>query len=164
MHQVYLGIGGNIGCRLSNLCMTVNLLNQLAGRIVKRSPIYMTEAWGFTHNRNFLNAVVLLETNLNPEDLLLTCQVIESKLKRKRTESVKYEGRTADIDILFYDNLCISSNKLSIPHPYIQERNFVLNPLSDIAPEFVHPQLGISVIRLKNDCIDNSKIRKISFL
>jgi 2-amino-4-hydroxy-6-hydroxymethyldihydropteridine diphosphokinase len=164
MHQVYLGIGGNLGCRLSNLCMTVNLLKRYAGVIIKASPIYMTEAWGFTHNRSFLNAVLLIETKLNPDDLLLTCYVIETKLKRIRTDSVKYEGRNADIDILFFNDSVIHNEKLQIPHPFAHERNFVLYPMSDISPNFIHPFLNTSILELKNKCIDNSKIRKLDFL
>lgn len=115
-------------------------------KVVKRSSLYETKPWGLKAQPDFINMVVCAETGISPEELLKKLKFIEKKMGRK--ESKRWGPRLIDIDILFYDDLVIDSPELKIPHPYIKEREFVLLPLSEIEPEFVHPVLKKTVREL----------------
>lgn len=142
MNQAYLSLGSNQGNREEYLSKSIQALKAF-GKIIKKSSIIETKAWGKEDQADFLNQVILIQTNLSPEDLLQKCQNIETKLNRKRIE--KWGPRTIDIDILFYNDLVLNTPQLQIPHPYIPHREFVLNPLSEISPNFIHPTLNQSI-------------------
>lgn len=148
MALVYLGLGTNLGDKERNLNDAIISLSLHIGAVVCQSTFYVSEPWGFESENQFLNAVVLLETNLPPFDLLAKTQEMERNMGRVAKSTSGYSDRLIDIDILFYDNLIIDQPTLKIPHPLIVERDFVLMPLVEIAPELVHPVLGKKIIDL----------------
>ena len=134
MNRAYLGLGTNMGDRLDYLNKTCDLLSQNENIIsLKKSNLYETKAWGYTEQADFLNMCVEIETNLAPYDLLSLCQEIENKLDRVRV--IRWGPRTIDIDVLFYNDVVSTEEKLLIPHPRIKERAFVLVPLMDLNKE-----------------------------
>jgi 2-amino-4-hydroxy-6-hydroxymethyldihydropteridine diphosphokinase len=143
--KVYLGLGSNMGDRVQNLKRSLKMLSENA-RIEKLSSIYETEPVGFTEQPLFLNAVCLISTVLSPRELLKALKNIESNLGR--TPSFPNAPRPIDLDILFYDNRIIDSQELTIPHPRINQRAFVLVPLAEIDPDFTHPRSGKTIKEL----------------
>jgi len=156
--QVYLGLGSNLGRREENLHKALELIGEKTGNVLVSSSVYETEPWGFEAEHRFLNMVIKLETKLVPSDLLEVLLEIEKSMGRVRDKK-KYSSRVIDIDILFYEDLDIAYHNLKIPHPYIQDRRFVLVPLVEIAPDFMHPVLQKSVKDLLDTCTDNSAVR-----
>lgn len=148
MALVYLGLGTNLGDKERNLNDAIISLSEYVGVVIRQSTFFMSDPWGFESENEFLNAVVLLETGLSPFDLLYKTQEIERTLGRTAKSVGGYADRLIDIDILFYDNLIIDQPTLKIPHPLIAERDFVLLPLAEIAPDFVHPVLSRKIIDL----------------
>ena len=160
MEISYLMLGGNVGNRMEYLCRSVDLLRRNAGRITAMSAVYESEPWGFEDPCQFLNQVVVLETNLDPYALLENIKRIEQTLGRLRTSKHNgYQSRTIDIDILFYGDLVINTHDLVIPHQRITERMFVLQPMSELAPDMEHPVLHRTIAHLKEHCTDNAQIR-----
>lgn len=159
MSDVYLILGSNLGNRNGNLRKATELISENVGRIINKSLIYETEPWGFNHRLSFLNQVLKINTSLNPEGVLEEIIKIEELFGRKRSKN-KYEARVIDIDILFYNNKVIKSEKLIIPHPKIQERMFVLVPMAELQRDFIHPELHVSILQLKNDCRDTKWVRE----
>ena len=157
MVKVYLGLGSNLGVRLKNLEKACIAIGIEAGQIIDRSHVYETEPWGFSSQHNFLNMVVCIETAQNPGGLLLSLQKIETRIGRIR-KGIGYSPRIIDIDILLYDDQLITSKNLIIPHPLFHERRFVLKPLSDIAPDLLHPVLNRKITDLLSDCMDQSRV------
>ena len=144
--KVYFSLGSNLGDRAQLLEKALTLLNKEIGNLVSRSSFYETEPWGFSSNHPFLNACCLCETELSPLEVLHRTQQIEKELGRKRkSKNKKYHDRPIDIDLLLCDNLTINTKELTIPHPFMQERRFVLEPLKEIAPDVIHPVLHISI-------------------
>ncbi len=144
--KVYFSLGSNLGDRAQLLEKALTLLNKEIGNLVSRSSFYETEPWGFSSNHPFLNACCLCETNLSPLEVLHRTQQIEKELGRKRkSKNKKYHDRPIDIDLLLCDDLTINTKDLTIPHPFMQERRFVLEPLKEIAPDVIHPVLNISI-------------------
>lgn len=148
MALVYLGLGTNLGNKERNLNEAIVALSGEVGEVLCQSAFYASEPWGFTSDNNFLNAVVLVRTSLSPFDVLSKTQQIERSLGRETKSMDEYLDRLMDIDILFYDNLIIDSPALKIPHPLIADRDFVLIPLSEIAPDLVHPVLNRKITEL----------------
>ncbi|KXZ39739.1 2-amino-4-hydroxy-6-hydroxymethyldihydropteridinediphosphokinase [Alkalithermobacter thermoalcaliphilus JW-YL-7 = DSM 7308] len=133
MHNVYLSIGTNVGDREKNINDAINYISQIEKtQILKISKVYETEPWGYTNQEKFLNICVKINTHLNPYELLDSCQMIEQYLKRERI--IRWGPRTIDIDILIYDDIICEDERLTIPHPRMKERAFVLIPLLDIEP------------------------------
>jgi len=159
MFTAYLSIGGNLGDRLTNLKRCVELIIKNIGVIKEKSSVYETNAWGNENQPDFLNIVVSVETVLDPYELLEQIHNIELKLGRNRLQH--WGQRTIDIDILFYDQMVINIDNLTIPHPFIQERMFVLEPLNEIFPKFIHPILKKSVKELYKECKDKLSVRKL---
>jgi 2-amino-4-hydroxy-6-hydroxymethyldihydropteridine diphosphokinase len=157
MEKLVLIIGGNLGDRLLLIEKTVGLLVQLFGLPQNASSIYESSPWGGHSSGNFLNQVLVFYTDLNPEKVLSHIQEIEESLGRQR--DLKWGNRTMDIDILYYGKKIISSEFLQIPHPYIAERKFVLEPLNEILPDFIHPVLKISNKQMNIKCQDQSEIK-----
>ncbi|MFN5421883.1 MAG: 2-amino-4-hydroxy-6-hydroxymethyldihydropteridine diphosphokinase [bacterium] len=158
MKKAYLLIGGNIGDRLYYLTQGNKLIEQQCGHILGTSSIYETAAWGKMDQAPFLNQVLLVETVLDPLSLLDTILDIENSLGRKRKE--KYDARTIDIDILYYDNEKLETDILTIPHPKISERRFVLTPLAEIAPDLVDPTHNMSIKSLLAHCLDALEVKR----
>ncbi len=159
MQYVYLSLGSNQGDRIATLCKAVDEIEQQIGRVLETSSYYETEPWGFTDDTNFINQVIKIQTNLTPEQILLKSQGIERQLGRKRVLTTqRYSGRTIDIDILFIDDLIINTENLTVPHPHLHERNFVLQPMCEIAPEFVHPIIGNNIKQLTESCDDQMTV------
>ena len=142
MAEVYLGLGTNLGDKEANLDMAMEEIRKRVGEILSLSAYYITEPWGFDSKNAFLNAVCKISTSLSPLDVLLTTQSIEKDLGRmKKSVNGQYSDRPIDIDILLYDDIVLDSPNLTIPHPLMHKRTFVMEPLSEIAPELVHPVL-----------------------
>ena len=162
MSIAYLLSGSNQGDRTRNLQDAISYINNLAGKIVECSLLFESPAWGFEHPSAFLNQAIKLMTSLEAEELLQTLLFIESKCGRVRKDTGQYEARTLDIDILFYDDSIIETEGLVIPHPRVHLRRFALTPLSEIAPQLVHPLLGKSIQELLEECQDESLLRKLA--
>lgn len=150
MALVYLGLGTNLGEKERNLNDAIISLSQEVGFVIRSSTFYASKPWGFESDNDFLNAVVLIDTNLTPFDVLSKTQEIEKSLGRTAKTISGYSDRLIDIDILLYDNLIIDQPTLKIPHPLIAERDFVIIPLTEIAPELVHPVFGRKMVELLN--------------
>lgn len=157
----YLSLGSNLGNRHLHLQQCVFELNERVGRVISTSAIYENQAVGFKGG-DFFNACVALETELTPEAVLSRVLDLESEMGRKRSSSGAYTSRSIDIDILYYANATFSSKELTVPHPKIQERNFVLKPLADIAPQFYHPILKKDTRNLLQESSDTHPLTKTS--
>ena len=141
MHQVYLGLGSNLGDREEHIRKAIALIGESIGLVIRQSSLIETEPWGFESANRFLNSVILVETTLTPRQLLKATQKIERQLgrKKKSTDSslltpVSYSDRSIDIDILLYDDLIVDEPDLKIPHPLMEQRDFVMTPLNEIKP------------------------------
>jgi 2-amino-4-hydroxy-6-hydroxymethyldihydropteridine diphosphokinase len=137
MAVVYIGIGSNLGNRRYNCLKAIELLRQRDIEVSKVSSLYETEPWGVKNQPRFINMAAEIQTDLSPEKLLALLKAIEGKMGRKKTK--RWGPRRVDLDILLYDELCMHNDDLIIPHHHMHERTFVLEPLSEIAPEIVHP-------------------------
>jgi 2-amino-4-hydroxy-6-hydroxymethyldihydropteridine diphosphokinase len=157
MTRVYFLLGGNIGNREELLSEAIRKMTNQLDEFVQASALYETEPWGFTHEQNFLNQVVVFDSELAALDILDKTQLIEKELGRVR-KTTQYCERTIDIDILFYGDEQIENERLSVPHPRIQERSFALHPLEELIPEFIHPILKKSIKQLKEECTDKLKV------
>lgn len=145
MAEIYLGLGSNLGNKKMNMKTVVELLAERVGNISALSSIYETEPWGFESENTFLNAVVAMNTSLLPVELLLATQEIEKEIGRIAKSDGVYHDRLIDIDILMYDKLVMHTPALTLPHPFIQDRLFVLEPLNEIAPEVMHPLFNTTI-------------------
>ena len=149
MAIVYLSLGSNLGDRVGYLQQATSLLNASEKiNVVATSSFYESEPWQMNSENWFVNAVIQIATILTPEELLNACQRIEKQLGRKRLSSEVYTDRTIDIDILFYDDLIIKTDRLVIPHRNFSKRAFVLVPMLEIAQDFVHPLYKKTVMEL----------------
>ena len=138
-HQVYLGLGSNLGDREENIRKAISLIDERVGKVLRQSSLIETEPWGFESSNRFLNAVILCETTLTPRQVLKATQKIERELGRKKKlvangqqPRANYKDRPIDIDILLYDDLTVDEPDLKIPHPLMHERDFVMIPLNEI--------------------------------
>jgi 2-amino-4-hydroxy-6-hydroxymethyldihydropteridine diphosphokinase len=157
--QVFLLLGSNLGDRLQVLAAAREAIGEQAGSIVTQSAIYETAPWGITDQPAFLNQVIEISTSLLPEDLLRIILNIEHDLGRVRYE--RWGARVIDIDILYFGQTVMDSARLTLPHPRIQDRRFVLAPLAEIAPRFLHPLLQKTSSKLLEECPDTSAVSKI---
>ena len=157
MNRIFLSLGSNLGDRGQNLKKGISLLEQLAGRPGAISSIYETEPWGCDSDLNFYNQVIELFTPLRPLPLLEAIHEIEKMCGRDRS-APRYAPRTLDVDILLYGDSVLEFPELVVPHPNLQERQFVLVPLTEIAPHMVHPVLNKDMEQLLRDCGDDKKI------
>lgn len=148
MAKVYIGLGTNLGDKEQNLRSAVQKIEEQIGKVVSLSAFYMTAPWGFSSDNSFLNAAACVETELSPLDVLQETQKIERELGRtKKSVGGVYSDRLIDIDLLLYEDLILtlvapSGAELNLPHPLMTERDFVMLPLAEIAPELRHPVLG----------------------
>lgn len=158
---VYISIGSNLGNRKSNLQQAVFLMNKQLGPITAISSIYNTPSWGFDGD-DFLNACVTLETSLTPEACLTFLLQIENVMGRERSKTTGYISRNIDLDIVYYGSKVIHHETLTVPHPRMEDRKFVLKPLADIAPQFYHPIFNKDSRNLLQQCKDKSKPERIT--
>jgi len=148
MALLYLCLGSNLGQREEYFRRVMEEIEKRIGPIVARSAFYETEAWGYDSCNKFLNSCIAVKTELYPTDCLTCLKEMEILLGRLKSAENNYADRVIDVDILFYDDLVIDKPELTIPHPRMQFRSFVLTPLSDIAPDFVHPVLKKTISAL----------------
>lgn len=160
MNIAYLLIGGNIGNRMANLQAATVAIAQNCGAVKGFSNIFETAAWGLQQQPHFLNQALKIETSLTPKDLLHCLLHIEKSLGRERDE--KWGPRLIDIDILFYNDAVINEEGLTIPHPQMQNRRFVLQPLAEIAGPMVHPVLQKTITQLLAQCPDALEVHKFN--
>ena len=158
MYHVDILLGGNMGNTLEIFGKSKVQLGKSVGSIVRESSLYRTEAWGFD-SEPFLNQVITIETNLLPQELLQTLLSIEESFGRVR-EGDGYAARTLDMDILFVENRIINGPDLIVPHPRMAERRFVLEPLSELYPERIHPVTGKAISQMLEECSDTSDVEK----
>lgn len=160
-HSVFIGLGSNQGEKIKNCEQAIEeILNLEGGFLLSRSSWYYSEPWGREDQDWFINGVIQIMTELCPDELLTKFKEIEKRLGRKNRE--KWGPRVIDIDILFYDDLSLESLKMEIPHPRISERNFVLIPFVEIAPQFAHPVLKKTIKELLDTSPDRKKVVKMS--
>ncbi len=159
MVDVYLLLGSNLGNRQLFLQDAARYIQKNAGKILKSSGIYETQSWGKTDAPDYLNQVLLMQTELPPQLLLAELLNIEIMLGRQRLE--RWGSRTVDIDILFYGDEIINESNLTIPHPELHNRRFTLEPLAEITPDLWHPILNKTVLSLKNELKDSLAVKKI---
>lgn len=160
MAVTYLIAGSNLGDRLDYIQRSILRMKEW-GTLLENSCLYESEPWGFHHEQWFLNQVFALETALSPEDLLLNIHSCENQMGRNRS-GAGYLPRTIDIDILFYGKVILQSDTLILPHPQIAHRKFVLIPMAEIAPGYVHPVLGKTMWEMLTECKDTCQVNKYS--
>lgn len=159
MPVAFIGIGSNLGDRIENCINAVHEISNFA-TVLSTSSIYETEPVGKEDQPDFINCVVKIETELSPSGLLASLQSVEDRLGRRREE--RWQARVIDLDIIFYDDLIIETEGLTIPHPRAHLRRFVLLPLSEIAQERVHPVLKDSVSKLLDELRDTKSVVKVT--
>lgn len=162
MEAIFLGLGSNVVPKEAHLSQAINEITHHIGPILQRSGLYRTKAWGKTDQSDFINQVIKIESSRSAPLLLDTILFIESALGR--TRQGKWGPRKIDIDILFYGQTVIATERLTVPHPFVQDRNFVLVPMMEIAPDFVHPILQLSIKALYEKCEDKLWVERIATL
>ena len=161
IETVVLGFGSNKGSRLTNIKKALKFLSlNKAFNLLAVSGIYETEPWGYKKQKSFLNCAAVFLCSLKPLDLLTHLKKYEISAGRK--DDLKWRAREIDIDILFYGKQVISTGKLKIPHPFIAERNFVLKPLVELIPGFIHPVKNLDIESLYKSSEDKCKVKQVS--
>jgi 2-amino-4-hydroxy-6-hydroxymethyldihydropteridine diphosphokinase len=151
----FILLGSNMGNREEFLNEAIAMIELRCGKLVLQSSLYESEPWGFETEHLFLNQAIEIESELGPHDLLKELLAIEAELGRKRKENhIGYESRPIDLDIIYYDDLINDDEDLILPHPRLHQRRFVLTPLCEIAPDFVHPVFKVSNKVLLERCED----------
>ncbi len=158
MTQLFLSLGGNLGNTREIFEGAYPLIEKKIGKISVYSSIYQTQAWGPIPQADFLNQVLLVNTSLKAEDCLVEILEIEREFGRERKE--RWGPRTLDLDILYYGDKVIAESNLSIPHPRIAERKFILTPLAEIAPTFTDPASRKTMVTLLADCSDKGQVNR----
>ena len=162
MERCLILFGSNMGDKNKIYAQACLLINNRCGKIVAQSSAYESEPWGFEAKEWFLNRLIVVETELEPEAMMRQLLDIEAELGRVRhPESGGYTSRTADLDILYYGSRIVLTDSLTIPHPRLHQRRFALLPLCEVVPEFVHPAFNMTQTELLKRCFDFSEVRKI---
>lgn len=154
INRAYFSLGSNLGNKAENINSAIELLSERAGKVLKVSSNYETEPDGFLSENSFVNIALSLDTPLDALALLEVCEQIEKELGRKtKSVNLNYSDRVIDIDILYFNNMQLATDRLTLPHPRMHKRSFVLEPLAEIAPKLKHPILGMSTkVMLENLC------------
>jgi len=160
MNKVYLLTGGNMGNRAANLAEAEKRITMQVGKVIMASSLYETLAWGITDQPPFLNQVLCVDTTQSATELLETVLDIELQMGRQRLQ--KYGPRVIDIDILLFNHEVINLPNLAVPHPFLHQRRFTLEPLAEIAPDYKHPVLHQNIAELLTNCIDTLDVKKYS--
>jgi 2-amino-4-hydroxy-6-hydroxymethyldihydropteridine diphosphokinase len=160
INQLFLSLGGNLGNTREIFEGAYPLIEKKIGKISVYSSIYQTEAWGPIPQADFLNQVILVSTSLTPQACLTEMLAIEKEFGRERKE--RWGPRTLDLDILYYSDVTIAEQDLSVPHPRIAERKFILTPLAEIAPFYLDPTSGKSMVALLEECEDKSQVNRFA--
>jgi len=158
MNKTYLLLGSNMGNSRQQLAIAQKHIEKNIGAITRSSSLYQTAAWGKTDQPDFLNQVIIVETELTASETMQTILSIEKKMGRLRTE--KNAPRIIDIDILLFNKEIIDSSTLSVPHPQLQNRRFVLIPLNELSPNLIHPVLKKTIHQLLRVCPDKLAVKK----
>ena len=158
MNNTYLLLGSNIGNSKTSVAKATTQIKRQIGAITRQSGLYSTAAWGNTQQPDFLNQVIIVETKLTALQTMHTILAIEKSMGRVRT--VKNAPRIIDIDILFFNKKIIDLPDLTVPHPQIQNRRFVLVPLNQLSPNLKHPRLKKTVHQLLMHCLDKLHVKK----
>ena len=162
MERCFILFGSNMGDKNRIYVQACLLINNRCGRIVAQSSAYESEPWGFEAKEWFLNRLIVVETELEPEEMMRRLLDIETELGRVRhPEAGGYTSRTADLDILYYGSRIVLTDSLTIPHPRLHQRRFALLPLCEVEPEFVHPAFNLTQTELLMRCLDIAEVRKI---
>lgn len=156
----FLLLGSNIADKSKTLYKAVDIINTEIGTVKTQSNVYESEAWGYKDPETYHNLALEILTELTSTELLNTCLNIEKLLGRRRTAS-QYEARTIDIDVVFYGNDIINTESLIVPHPRMQDRKFVLEPLNEIASSLLHPVLNKTIHQLLETCTDTLWVKKL---
>jgi 2-amino-4-hydroxy-6-hydroxymethyldihydropteridine diphosphokinase len=159
MEKAYLVLGSNVGDRMAYLQQAITQLSDDNNKLMRLSSVYESEPWGFDHPDYFLNQAVALLTSLDALELLKKLHEIEHSLGRVRV-SGKYQARTIDLDIILFGNQTLCTPELTIPHPYMAQRMFVLQPLMELIPETVHPCLHRTIKELTEQCPDKLQVKR----
>ena len=159
MNQAYLSLGSNLGNRFEMISKAISLLNSLAGKVETVSSFFESAPWGNTDQPGFINTALLLNTKFSAEELMTIILSIEKGLGRERNK--KWEPRTIDIDIIYFNHEIVTTENLTIPHPYMHQRKFVLMPMVEIAFDLIHPVFEKNSYELLNQCNDTLAVEKI---
>ncbi len=159
-NEVFIALGTNLGDRSENLRKAIREIELNVGVMIKQSSLYETKAWGKTNQPDFYNQVILINSNKTPEQCLYILSGIEQKMGRKRDE--KWGARIIDLDLLYINAFIIETNKFTLPHPAIAQRRFVLIPLVEIAPDFIHPLLKKNQRQLLTECPDILEVKLLN--
>ena len=160
MNKVVLLLGSNLGDGQLLFQQVISLIEKRLGKLEKQSALYQSPPWGFEHENNFINQVLIMNTEKDTEQVLQSCLQIEVDLGRKR-KTQGYGARIIDIDVLFVNDEVMETESLVLPHPRLHLRKFTLLPLAELIPDFVHPTLNKTIQELLVACEDNSEVRKI---
>jgi 2-amino-4-hydroxy-6-hydroxymethyldihydropteridine diphosphokinase len=158
MNKIYLLLGSNMGDNQKQLSAAITNVTRKIGKVIRKSKLYTTAAWGNSNQPDFLNQVIIVETKLTGLQTMEVILEIEKKMGRVRT--TKNAPRIIDIDILFFNKDIIAKKNLDVPHPQIEKRRFVLVPLNELSPAFKHPVSGKTIHQLLNGCTDNLDVKK----
>lgn len=163
MERCYILFGSNMGDKDAIFAQACLLINNRCGDIVEVSSAYESEPWGFEAEEWFLNQVIVVDTELDPEELLMQLLDIERELGRIRHPEIQgYASRTADLDILYYGDRVIHTDRLTVPHPRLHLRRFALVPMCEVEPELVHPVFGMTQSELMQRCPDDGIVRLVA--
>ncbi len=157
--RVIAGLGSNMGDRSGALARAIEFIREEAGEVTAVSSVWETEPWGFDADEQFLNMVIIIETTMEPWQLMQLFRSIEGRMGRSRSGRGSYESRIIDLDILLWEGRIISMPGLEVPHPRLADRRFVLEPLFEVAPAAVHPVTGLTVAEMLEMCDDRSDVR-----
>ena len=161
LNSVYVGVGTNLGDKLNNIQLAYKLIQSEIGEIVRKSHVYKTPPWGFESDEYFYNSVIEIKTFFDPEKLLNKLQSIERVLGKKQKFKIGYSSRLIDLDIIDFNNQIIDSKRLTIPHSHVSKRNFVLYPLKDVCPNWIHPITKRTIQELLNLINEDVMIEKV---
>ena len=161
MNKAVLLLGSNLGDGQLLFQHVISIIDERLGKLEMQSALYQSPPWGFEHENNFINQVLIMNTEKDSEQVLQSCLQIEVDLGRKKRKTQGYVARIIDIDVLFVNDEVIETETLVLPHPRLHLRKFTLLPLAELIPDFVHPTLNKTIQELLVACEDNSEVRKI---